>query len=320
MKNQELNLLYVFDAIMTEGSVTRAADRLAMTQPAVSNAVSRMRDVWKDPLFVKKGRQLEPTSFALNLWEQVRGPMHDLSSAVDASNFDPLDSRRKFRISLGDALVDLFWLPLISKVSRLAPGVDLYSMPFTLDGAINQLREAHADLAMGPMDHHDRSLRSSLLFESGYTLAMRKDHPLAGRPVSLADFLSARQLLVTTSGSTFGFVDQALQREGLSRRVAVTVNHFSAVPKLLTNTDLIAVVPRIVAGGTQFRSELWLTEPPLEVESKSIYLIWHSRHDRDPGLTWMRNLVEQTVKNQWNKCSRCAKTGMREEEELETLM
>lgn len=320
MKNQELTLLYVFDAIMTEGSVTRAADRLAMTQPAVSNAVARMRDVWKDPLFVKKGRQIEPTSFALNLWEQVRGPMHHLSTAVDASHFDPTDSRRKFRICLGDALVDLFWLPLMTRVGKTAPGVDLYSMPFTLDGAINQLREAHVDLAMGPMDHHDRSLRSVWLFESGYTLAMRKDHPLAGRPVSLDDFLAARQLLVTTSGNTFGFVDHALQRQGLSRRVAVTVNHFSAVPKLLTNSDLIAVVPRIVAGGTQFRSELWLTEPPLEVESKPIYLIWHTRHDNDPGLTWMRQLVEETVKFQWNKCTHCAKEGLREEEDLETLM
>lgn len=320
MKNQELTLLYVFDAIMTEGSVTRAADRLAMTQPAVSNAVSRMREIWNDPLFVKKGRQIEPTAFALSLWEQVRGPMHDLSSAVDAGAFDPAQSRRKFRIAMGDASVDLYWLPLTSEVARVAPHVDLYTVPFTMDGAVNQLREANVDLALGPMTQHDRSLRSIWLFESRYTLAMRKDHPLAGRPVSLDDYLAARHLLVTTSGDTVGFVDQALQRQGLHRRVAVTVNHFSAVPKLLTHSDLIAVVPHTVAGGTQFRSQLWLTEPPIDVDPTPIYLIWHTRHDRDPGLIWMRQLLEQTVKCQWSKCTECAQSGLPEGEELATLM
>lgn len=320
MKNQELNLLFVFDAIMTEGSVTRAADRLAMTQPAVSNAVARMRDIWKDPLFVKKGRQIEPTSFAMSLWEQVRGPMHDLANAVDASAFDPAQSRRKFRIALGDAMVDLFWLPLVCAVSRTAPQVDIYSVPFTLEGAINELREAHVDLAMGPMDHHDRSLRSIWLFESRYVLAMRKDHPLAGKPVSLEDFLAARQLLVTTSGDTTGYMDRALQQQGLKRRVAVTVNHFSAVPKLLTHSDLIAVVPHVVAGGTQFRAELWLSDPPIEVDPTPIYLIWHTRHDRDPALIWMRQLVEQTVREQWNKCTHCIEQAPLNGEDLATLM
>lgn len=298
MKSQELTLLYVFNAIMVERSVTRAADLLGMTQPAVSNAIARMRDVWQDPLFIKSGRQIEPTAFASSLWEQIREPMHQLSAAVESSVFVPAESRRKFRIALTDLSVDLLWLPLMNEVSRLAPMVDLYAVPFTQVGAVDQLREASVDLAMGPQGQADRSLRSSFLFASNFKLVMRKDHPLAGKPVSMRSFLAARHLLVSRSGETQDHVDRALQRDGLQRRVAVTVNHFSIVPRLLINSDLIAVVPQRVAESTPFRAELWATKPPVSLEATPIYLIWHARLDRDPGLIWLRQLVEETVKEQ----------------------
>ncbi|TND06339.1 MAG: nahR [Gammaproteobacteria bacterium] len=284
MKSQELTLLYVFDAIMTEVSVTRAADRLGMTQPAVSNAIARMRDFWQDPLFVKKGRQIEPTAFALSLWEQVHDPMHRLSAAVESSVFEPAESRRKFRVALTDLSVDMYWLPLMSKVARLAPMVDLYAVPFTQAGAVNQLRDASIDLALGPRGQPDRSLRSSFLFEGHFKLVMRKDHPLAGKPVSMPDFLAARHLLVSRSGEARGHVDRALQREGLRRRVAVTVNHFAAVPGLLTHSDLIAMVPRRLADSSPFHSELWVTDSPVAIDPTPVYLMWHARLDRDPGL------------------------------------
>ncbi|MGC1510197.1 LysR family transcriptional regulator [Ketobacter sp. MCCC 1A13808] len=319
MRSQELTLLYVFDAIMTEGSVTLAANRLSMTQPAVSNAIARMRDHWQDPLFVKKGRQIEPTAFARSLWEQVRDPMHFLSTAVESSVFEPSESRRKFRIAIADMWVDLFWLPLLEKVSQQAPNVDLYAVPYTLGGVVTQLREANVDLVLGPLNQHDSSLRSRFLMSNVFRLVMRRNHPLSGTPVSMADYLAARHLLVSQSGDARGIVDSALQQEGLHRRVAMTVNHFSAVPKLLTHSDLIAVVPEVVAGGTQYRSELWITDPPMAIDPVPVYLIWHTRLDRDPGLTWMRNLLEETVQLQWNKCTRCAQGELHDNEELDTL-
>lgn len=299
MKNQELTLLYVFDAIMTEGSITRAAERLNMTQPAVSNAVSRMRHAWKDPVFVKKGRQIEPTSYALSLWDQVRGPMHELSRAVTATGFDPATSRRKFRIALADMMLDLLWPPLVSKLEQDAPGIDLHAVPYTLGGAHMQLREAHVDLAIGMLTEHDHSLRSTWLADSGYVLAMREDHPLAGRPITLEEFLDARHLLISLSGDTHGPVDSALDRMGLSRRVAVTVNHFPAIPALLQTSDLITALPDGMMQDEQLRKGLWLTRLPIEVDPISIYLIWHARHDREPGLIWMRSLVEYLIRERW---------------------
>lgn len=299
MKNQELTLLYIFDAIMTEGSITRAAERLSMTQPAVSNAVSRMRHAWKDPVFVKKGRQIEPTSYALSLWDQVRHPMHELSRAVSTSTFDPASSRRKFRIALVDMMLDLLWPELVSKLQRDAPGIDLHAVPYTLGGAHMQLREAHVDLAIGMLDEHDHSLRSTWLAESGYVLAMREDHPLAGGPVTLEDFLEARHLLISPTGDTHGPVDSALDAMGLSRRVAVTVNHFPAVPELLRTSDLITALPDGMMQDERLRQGLWLTRLPIEVDPISVYLIWHARHDREPGLIWMRSLVEYLVRERW---------------------
>lgn len=299
MKNQELTLLYIFDAVMTEGSITRAAERLSMTQPAVSNAVSRMRHAWKDPVFVKKGRKIEPTSFALSLWDQVRRPMYELSSAVGTSVFDPASSRRKFRIALADTMVDLLWPSLVSRLQEDAPGVDLHAVPYTVEGAHLQLREAHVDLAIGMLTDHDHSLRSTWLLDSGYVLAMRKDHPLAGREVTLEEFLDARHLLISLSGGTHGPVDSVLDRMGLSRRVAVTVNHFPAVSELLRSSDMITALPDGMVQDIQFREGLWLTRLPIEVDPISVYLIWHARHDRDPGLIWMRSLVEYLIAAKW---------------------
>lgn len=299
MKNQELNLLYIFDAIMTEGTITRAADRLSMTQPAVSNALSRMRQIWNDPLFVKNGRNIEPTSYARSLWDQVRGPMFELSHAVGATQFDPANVKRKFRIALSDLILELIWQPLVCELERTAPGVDLHAVPYTVEGAYTQLRAAHVDLAIGMLSEHDHSLRSIWLFDSRYVLAMGKDHPLAGKPVSLQDFLDARHLMVSLSGDTHGLVDTALDRMGLSRRVAVTVNHFPAVPNLLRTSNMIAAVPEIITQDCGFRDDIWLTPLPLDVDPNSLYLIWHTRHDRDPGIVWIRELVERIIKERW---------------------
>ncbi|WP_295872690.1 LysR family transcriptional regulator [uncultured Zhongshania sp.] len=306
MKSQELTLLQVFDAIMTEGSVTRAGQRLAMSQPAVSNAIARMRDIWKDPVFVKKGRQIEPTAFAQSLWAQVRAPMQQLSSALESRGFDPAQSHRQFRIAIADLSVDLYWLPFSCQVAALAPDVDLYAVPYTRMGVIEQLREARIDIGLGPLSQHDRSLRSIPLYQNTYKLVMRKNHPLAGKAITMDDFLAAKHLLVSQSGDPRGNVDQALQRLEKRRRVAMTVNHFSAVPKLLLNSDLIAVVPQMVAGGPQFSSDLWITDPPLDIEASPVYLVWHTRLDRDLGLIWLRNLLEKVVQEEWTKCSHCA--------------
>ncbi|MEH6560864.1 MAG: LysR family transcriptional regulator [Marinobacter sp.] len=301
MKTQELQLLYIFDAIMSERSVTRAAERLAMTQPAVSNAISRMRLIWNDPLFVRKGRNIEPTSYALSLWDQVGKPMFALTNAVSATQFDPVVSKRKFRVAVSDVIVEMIWPQLIELLEREAPGVDLHAVPYTPDGTLSALREAHVDLAVGVLNHHDHSLRSTWLFENGYVLAMREDHSLAGKPITMDQFLAARHLLVSMSGDAHGFVDNYLDEKGQSRRIAATVNHFSIVPSILRQSDLIAAVPELISQDCGFVDGLWLGELPFPVDPTSLYLIWHARHDRDPSVIWIREQVGRLMLARWQE-------------------
>lgn len=300
MKNQELHLLYVFNAIMTERSVTRAADRLAMTQPAVSNAISRMRQVWNDPLFVRKGRQIEPTSYAFSLWERTRGPIYDLSTAVSSTMFDPDQASRSFRIAVTGFTVELIWRELAERLQLFAPGVDLHAVPYTPEGTYSDLREANVDLAIGVLTQHDHSLRSIWLFQSEYQLVMRKDHPLANKPVSLEDFVNARHLLVSMSGEAHGPVDSYLDQKGLTRRIAVTVNDFVGVPGLLRRTDLISTLPSMAMACEEFKEDLWITPLPFELDPTSLYLIWHARHDRDPSIVWMRGQIASLIEEQYS--------------------
>lgn len=296
MKNQEMHLLYVFDAIMTERSVTLAAERLAMTQPAVSNAVARMRQAWNDPLFVRKGRQIEPTSYAFSLWDRIRSPIHELSTAVDSMYFEPAQARRAYRIAVTDVIVDMIWRDLAEILERVAPEVDLHAVPFTPDGTYEDLREANVDLAIGLITQHDQSLRSVWLFQGRYQLAMRSDHDLAGKPVNLGEFIDARHLLVSLSGEAHGAVDSYLDQRGLNRRIAVTVNDFVGVPKLLQRTNLICTIPDILGGYEEFNNGLWVSPLPFELDPVNFYLIWHARHDRDLGIVWIRELIETLLK------------------------
>lgn len=300
MKHQELHLLYVFDAIMTERSVTRAADRLSMTQPAVSNAISRMRQVWQDPVFVRKGREIEPSSYAFSLWEQIREPIYTLSTAVDSSTFDPGNARRTFRIAVTDITVELIWRELVDRLQEIGPGIDVHAVPYTPEGTYDDLREANVDLAIGAITHHDHSLRSIWLFQGRFQLAMCRSHPLAGKPVSLDDYLEARHLLVSLSGDAYGTVDNHLDQIGVNRRVAVTVNEFGGVPRLLRQSNLIAAVPEILLRNEEFTRDLWVTPLPFELDPMNLCLFWHARHDRDPGVAWMRKLIEKLIKARYS--------------------
>lgn len=299
MKSHELHLLHVFDAIMTERSITRAADRLAMTQPAVSNVVSRMRQTWDDQLFIRKGRNIEPTSYAISLWNQIRDPIHELSRAVSTTDFDPATSKRKFRLAVTEITVELIWPTLISELQRIAPGIDLHAVPYRSDSTYEDLRESNIDLAVGLLTEHDRSLRSTWLLSGGFKLAMRKDHPLSKKDISLEDFISAKHLLVSLTGEARGQIDSYLEQQDLSRRIAATVNHFGIVAQLLKRSDLICAIPKITSMSPDFNEGIHLTNLPFDMEPTNLYLIWHARHDRDKDIIWFRHLVEETLTRLW---------------------
>ncbi|WP_338363487.1 LysR family transcriptional regulator [uncultured Pseudoalteromonas sp.] len=299
MRPQELNLLMIFDAIMTEGSITRAAEQLSLTQPAVSNALARMRVAWGEELFIKDGRNIQPTAFANNLWGQIQGPLGSLEHAINQSEFNPATAQRTFRISAADIFVEMIWGPLRKIIEQQAPGINIHAIPNRAVEAANVLKDAEAELAINRYTLSENVIRAEHLLKPKYVVLMRPDHPLANAPLSITDFANTDHLLVSITGDILGPSDQALRVLGLKRRVAMTVNNAANVPNILKNTDLICVIPSIALEQEIFTNELVVLKSPIDTPPTPVSVIWHKRQDNDAGLQWIRRhivaIIQQRV-------------------------
>jgi len=304
MKQVDLNLFVIFDAIMREHSITAAAEQLAMTQPSVSNAVARMRHAWNDPLFVKEGRGIKPTPMADRLWQQIGAPLEQITEAANQHKFDAATAKRTFRIALTDFAVDVLWLPLREVIEQEAQGINIHAIPYAVN-ASSLLKDAEADLIIDISPGSDPALSATKLFDNDYVCAMSHQHPLAGKEITMDNFIAADHLLVSLSGEASGAVDEILAKQGLKRRIACTVNHFSCIPKMLTNSELITIIPRPIIAHTINAKNLYITPPPFQISPAPISMIWHQRNDRDLGLRWLREnllkIVQTEVKRLTNE-------------------
>ncbi|BFT29490.1 LysR family transcriptional regulator [Alteromonas sp. D210916BOD_24] len=296
MRPHDLNLLMIFDAIMTEGAITRAADRLSMTQPAVSNALSRMRTAWKDELFVKDGRGIQPTSFAKNLWSQIQGPLGELEVAVNPTDFNPATAKRTFRIAATDSIVSMVWGPLRKVIENEAPGINIHAIPNYDMETDKILKDAEAELTFSKYQNPGAVIRTEHVLDPSWVVVMRPDHPLAQAQLTLEDFVAADHLLVSVTGDVTGPTDQVLANLGLKRRVAMSVNQFYNATPLLKESNLICVAPSLVMEKEIFSGELAVFETPIEIVSTPLSLMWHKRQDQDAGLQWLRRLVVKFIR------------------------
>ncbi len=293
MRPHELKLLVIFDVIMTENSITRAAEQLSMTQPAVSNALARMRILWKDELLVPDGRKVQPTSYAKNLWEKVRDSLHNLNQAVEPDNFEAKTAKRTFRVALPDIALDTLWLDMRKLFEQEAPGLNLHAVPYTIACSKPLLDDADVDLVIGQSNRSLDNICSDHLFDTSYVCAMRKDNPLAKQNLTIEAFASAQHLLVSLSGDSSSPTDQALHQLGLSRRVAVTVNNFSSAIPIIQGSDLIAILPTDLLDKFLACDELAITHPPIDIPHTSISMLWHKRQSADEGLIWLRKHIKR---------------------------
>lgn len=297
MRPQELKLLVIFDAIMTEKSVTQAAKRLSMTQPAVSNAVSRMRVLWKDKLFVPDGRRIQPTTYASSLWGQVRGSLNHINQVIQPEEFDAKSAKRTFRIALPDIALDALWLDLIKLFEKEATGLNLHAVPYTIARTKSILDSEDVDLVIGQSNRSLDNVSTEHLFDTSYVCVMRKEHPLTKKLLTIEEFALADHLLISLSGDISSPTDQALHQRGLTRRIAFTVNSFSSAVPIIKESNLIAILPtdlihKYLAGG-----ELAITRPPVDIPHSSIAMLWHKRQDADKGLIWLRKHIKQIFVN-----------------------
>jgi len=303
LRTLDLNLLKVFDVVMAERSLTRAAQQLALTQPAVSNALRRLRDALGDDLLVRKGRNLEPTPRGQELWQAVNDILKRLQAALAPSVFEPADASTTFVLTMADATAAEMMPPLVALITEQAPGVSLRVVPLTTRDPRRLLDEGHADLAIGnfPAVLADLTARAQSgeavsflhhrLFQGDYVCVMRQGHPLAKGALTLNRYCAARHMLVSFSGRAFGFIDEALAAQGRSRRVVLTVNQFFTAGKIVAHSDLLTVLPRHFINVTGFADQLVLRELPFPAPSIQVDALWHQRQDGSSAHAWLRAQV-----------------------------
>lgn len=303
LRKLDLNLLKVFDVVMSERSLTRAAQLLSLTQPAVSNALRRLRDALGDELLVRKGRNLEPTPRGQELWLAVRDTLKRLQTALEPSVFEASDANTTFVLTMADATAAELMPPLVALITEQAPGISLRVVPLTTRDPRRLLEEGHADLAIGnfPAVMTDLAARAQSgeavsflhhrLFQGDYVCVMRRGHPLAKGPFTLDRYCSARHMLVSFSGRAHGFIDEALAALGRRRRVVLTVNQFFTAGKVVAHSDLLTVLPRHFVNVTGFADQLVLRELPLAPLTIQLDALWHQRQDSSSAHAWLRARV-----------------------------
>lgn len=303
LRNLDLNLLKVFDMVMSERSLTRAAEQLALTQPAVSNALRRLREALGDELLVRKGRTLEPTPRAETLWPAVRGCLQQLQASLAPPSFDPASATSTFILTMADATAAEVMPGLLGIITAQAPHVSLRVVPLTTRDPRQLLEDGHADLAVGhfPAVLADLTARAQAgdsaaflhhrLFSGDYVCVMRKGHPLAREPLTLQRFCEARHMLVSFSGRPYGFIDEALAALDQRRHVVLTVNQFFTAGKVVAQSDVLTVLPRHFVGVTGFAQDLVLRELPFPVPPIQVDTLWHLRKDADRSHAWLRDQI-----------------------------
>ncbi len=291
----DLNLLVVLRALLSERHVTRAAARVGLSQSATSHALSRLRELYADPLLVRSGRALTLTPRAVRLLPALERGLSDLESAVaDEPAFEPSVARRTFTIGMSDYLQALIMGPLLRQIAARAPNVDLSVVVFP---NFRELVDSGAlDLALTVAGEETRSASYERLFDEGFVCMVRRDHPQIKKQPSLEKYLAQRHVVIAPSGTPGSMVDTVLARRGLERRIALRVTNFLIVPVVICETDFVNTMPTRLARQLAKTYPLRLVPPPFELPKFEYGMFWHPRLDHDPAQRWLRQFVAGVIK------------------------
>ncbi len=296
IKAFDLNLLKALDALLDERSVTRAAVRLGLTQPAMSAILTRLRDIFGDALFVRNPRGITPTLRALELAAPVKEVLGGAQRLLKPATFDPATAEMTFSLAATDYALQAIVVPFLVHLRTRAPGIRVAIRPMEEDSVQGQFERGDLDLALSTPGSAHPGQYSRRLFEETYVCAMGARHPHArDTPLSLETFCALDHALVSYSGERFrGVTDDALARIGRERRIVLTVTSFLVLAEILRTTDIIAIVPRRLAAGSE---GLVIVDPPIEVPGFTKVALWHERTHRNAAHRWIRALLFSAQKN-----------------------
>lgn len=298
----DLNLLVAFDALASEGSVTRAAAKLNLSQPAMSGALARLRAYFGDPLFVRRGGEMRPTAHAQQLARPIADALGALREALEPeARFRPELSTRSFRIAANDYVEAVHFGRLMNAVQREAPGVSIRVLrpAQVFRPPEDLLREGAVDLALGLFAPEVRP-RADLLAQplglDRIVAVLRARHPAAKRRLDLRTFVKLPQIGIIYPGEArAGLIDSVLASRGLERRVALTVAHLMSVPGIVLGSDLLGLAPARLAERWVKGHALRIFELPIDMPELPFTMVWHASRQSDPGQRWIRDLIAREL-------------------------
>lgn len=294
LRRIDLNLLVILDALLSEQHVTRAAERLHLSQPAVSHALARLRDLLGDPLLVRAGSGLVPTARALELAAPLAETLAQVQSLLAPNTFDPTSARRTFRLAMSDYGAALILPGLIRTLRAEAPGIDLQISHASREGMVEGLLNGDIDLAAGVLPELPGELRSTPLFEERYVCLLDRESLPAGGVLDLPTYLSRPHVLLEMRGSGTPEIERTLTALRERRRVAISLPHWSVAPRFISGTDLILTVASRALNEVDDQS-LIVLPPPFEIAPFTFVSAWHKRRGGDQALNWLNRRIEQGI-------------------------
>ncbi|HAU5563689.1 transcriptional regulator [Pantoea sp. BL1] len=294
IRNLDLNLLKALDALLDERSVTRAAERLSLTQPAVSGMLTRLRECFDDPLFTRTQRGIIPTLRALELAQPVKSILAEVSELLQPKAFEPAVAEMTVKIAATDYALRAVIVPFMAALRLQAPGIRVAVLPVNNEQLSAQFERGDVDFALITPETAPPDLHARALYDEEYVCLLRADHPLTQpEGLTLDTFCEHDHALVSYVGGNFsGVTDEALASLGRTRRVTLSVCSFLVLPEILRVSDLISVVPKRL---THDLPGLSVLPPPLDIKGFSKIVVWHERTHRDAGHRWLRDLLFSTA-------------------------
>ena len=292
LRQIDLNLLVIFNQLLRDRRVSLTAEKLGLSQPAVSNALKRLRVLLKDDLFVRTARGMEPTPYAMHLLEPIGYALGTLENALNQRDtFNPSTSERVFTLSLTD-IGEIYFMPTLMKtLSRVAPHVRISTLRHNEGHLREDMESGNVDLAVGLLPSLTTGFFQRRLFKQRYVCIFRKGHPTAKNPITLEQYKSLPHVGVTSANTGHGEVDEWMLKKGIQRQMQLQVPHFVAVGHILQSSNLIATVPERFAQRCEGPFQLLTSPLPVKLPDIAINLFWHGKYNRDPANMWLRQLM-----------------------------
>lgn len=294
IRSLDLNLLVVFDAMLKHQNVTKAAEAVKLSQPAMSAAVSRLRTIFDDPLFVRTGAGMAPTPKALALSPSIRLVVQTIQTDIlFPKSFDPSRSDRTFTLVTPD-IAEVNFLPrLLSTLAEKSPHISLKTLAMPREAAATSLETGSAEMAIGYFpDLHKAGFFQQKLISSSHVCLIRKKHLEVGEKLSLAQFAKASHAVVKPDGREHVF-EQFLQSKNIKRRVVVELSHFMSLLPIIETSNLIATVPKDLADFFVQHGEVRYVPTPMKSPIIDVHLFWHKRFHKDSAHIWLRQVINQ---------------------------